>query len=328
MLLVLMRYLHKRGDSILFFYSVVGVLLCFLPLFYVHYGNDEDVESADFPTLIETDFIRRPLFTRISLLAAPFIIVIPLLDILLNFCQYIWDWMNEKNPIRKENIDTGSAMYRFADRERVAIIIGMLLQSTVCYLSSLRLNVSEILLIYSCTNAAANIFFVVPILFYLKRCTTTFTPLVTSIILILVVTGFMLRANTFFLPDPLTNNDIMTDGFIISRVFTGVGFVIFILTVVVCIHLYCKSFMSKKSDVQQNEKNENILYTHYIPALHMIVFIIVGLAGTLLASNLGVTFDLHNYIKIIGPTAVLVIELRIRKYEITRGLVNNAIFVF
>ena len=75
--------------------------------------------------------------------------------------------------------------------------------------------------------------------------------------------------------------------------------------------------------------NDREMYTNYIPALHMVSCLIILFANssTYLADRDDLTeaIDKKNYIILIAEIIVLVIELRIRKNEITRGLVRTTI---
>jgi hypothetical protein len=68
------------------------------------------------------------------------------------------------------------------------------------------------------------------------------------------------------------------------------------------------------------------LYTNYIPALHMTTSIIIIFYNVYLSflvnSDKLENFEMKNYFVIASQIMVLVIELRIRKNEITRGLVR------
>ena len=73
--------------------------------------------------------------------------------------------------------------------------------------------------------------------------------------------------------------------------------------------------------------NDSELYANYIPALHMIsmfVIIVSGLyVGLVPHEYQRMAYDRKNYIVLCAEILILVVELRIRKNEITRGLVRK-----
>jgi hypothetical protein len=76
-----------------------------------------------------------------------------------------------------------------------------------------------------------------------------------------------------------------------------------------------------KFDGSQNDKNVDFMYTHLIPAMHMCAYVIMGVARLLRISGI-INFKVFAICQLFGQTIVLVIELRIRKNEIARGLVR------
>jgi hypothetical protein len=76
-----------------------------------------------------------------------------------------------------------------------------------------------------------------------------------------------------------------------------------------------------KFDESQNEKNVDFMYTHLIPAMYMFAYVIMGVGGLLRITGI-IKLKVFFIIQLFGQTIVLVIELRIRKKEIARGLVK------
>jgi hypothetical protein len=93
------------------------------------------------------DLVRSP-----SVLASIFIVIIPLVDIMLDFCQKIWDWFHEKNTKKKKIPD--AIIYRLTDRERFIFIMGMILQSTVSFLPLFQFDTETTGVIFYCTRGA------------------------------------------------------------------------------------------------------------------------------------------------------------------------------
>ena len=82
-----------------------------------------------------------------------------------------------------------------------------------------------------------------------------------------------------------------------------------------------KGYTNKATD------NDSELYTNYVPAMHMIsmvVIIISGIyVGLLPGEHQNLAHEIKNYTIIVAEIMILVIELRIRKNEIARGLVRD-----
>ena len=77
--------------------------------------------------------------------------------------------------------------------------------------------------------------------------------------------------------------------------------------------------------------NDRELYSNYIPALHMLSLFVMGMANVYWKyarqSDETESLKIRNYITLGAQIMVLVIELRIRKNEIARGLVSDNSFV-
>jgi hypothetical protein len=327
-----LQFIGSKHDFILYFISIVGVLVCLLPLFLLdslYIPSEEDMWT------LSDDLVANPL-----ILASLFIVIIPLVDVLLDFCQNIWDFQKIQ---KKQHKDT--AIYRLTEGERFVFIIGMILQSTICFLPSSDIDIINIMVIYHCTRTASQIFFVVPILFYLKRCTTTFNVWITSSIIVPLVIGLMLISlQIMYHSDPFLH-DQMQQSAVVFEVF---AIILFLSTVFVsfCSYLievysivtdrpFCaNSFMNSiynflnrnTFDETQNDKNVDFMYTHLIPAMHMFSYVIMNVGGLLRITKL-INFEAFVISQLSGQTIVLVIELRIRKNEIARGLVKFLILL-
>jgi hypothetical protein len=325
-----LQFIRSKHDFILYFISIVGVLVCLLPLFLL---DSFYIPSEEHMWTLSDDLVANPL-----ILASLFIVIIPLVDVLLDFCQNIWALFNEKKTQKKQHNDT--AIYRLTEGERFVFIIGMILQSTICFLPSSNNDIINIMVIYHCTRTASQIFFVVPILFYLKRCTTTFNVWITSSIIVPFVIGMMLFSlKIMYISDPFLHNQMLQS----AVVFIIFSAILFLSTVFVSFCSYfiegystvddrpfcTNSFMNSiynflkrsKFDESQNEKNVDFMYTHLIPAMHMFAYVILGVSGLLRTTTI-ISFETFSTLSLFGQTIVLVIELRIRKNEIARGLVN------
>jgi hypothetical protein len=327
-----LQFIGSKHDFILYFISIVGVLACLLPLFLL---DSSYISSEEHTVILSDDIVANQ-----SVKASLFIVIIPFVDVLLDFCQSIWDWFKEKETQKKQHNDT--AIYRLTEGERFVLIIGMILQSSVCFLSSSNVDIINLMVIFHCTRAASQIFLVVPILFYFKRCTTTFNVWITSSIIVPFAIGLILFSlKIMYVSDDPILHDQMQQSAVVFNVF---AIALFLSTVFVsfCSYLievysivtdrpFCtNSFMNSifsylirsKFDESQNEKNVDFMYTHLIPAMHMFAYVIMGVGGLLRFLGI-INFEVFATILLFGQTIVLVIELRIRKNEIARGLVKS-----
>jgi hypothetical protein len=324
-----LQFIRSKHDFLLYLISIVGVLVCLLPLFLL---DSLYIPSEEHMWTLSDDIVANQL-----ILASLFIAIIPLVDVLLDFCQNLWDWFKGNKIQKKQHNDT--AIYRLTEGERFVFIIGMILQSTICFLPSSNIDLMNITVILYCTRVASQIFFVVPILFYLKRCTTTFNIWITSSIIVPYAIGLMLFSlKIMYISDPFLHDQMQQSAvaFIVFAVilFLSTVFVSFcsylieVYSVVTDRPLCTNSFMNSifnylirsKFDESRNEKNVDFMYTHLIPAMHMFAYVIMGVGGLL---RIGIiSFEVFAICQLFGQTIVLVIELRIRKNEIARGLVR------
>ena len=311
---------------------ILGALFSLSPLwnYGVVYNTDDAISLYR-----ETDSIasRNP-----SLLASLFVVLIPAADLFLDLPSHIYDHLHSKKvPCKKVK----SEIFRLDDFERFLFIIGVSIQSSVFFLP-MSADLSTFGTVYSSTTNASVLLVLGPILTYLSRCTTTFTPARTfGIVTTATMGNIILTIGT--LSQPYTNSNLMKR---IGTAIVGSSGVFFVLLIAVCAYKYCalpshqQSLITLISNLnpcerlpvksdgatrQKKKDGDNELYTNYIPGLHMatsavIIFYNVYLAF-LVNSNKLVNFEMKNYIVIASQIMVLVIELRIRKNEITRGLV-------
>jgi hypothetical protein len=268
---ILKRFTSKlHSDWILCTVAIVGLIFTLSPVFHDNHRHQAPPELKD---ILILDLEMNP-----SVLASILIVIIPFVDIMLDFCQKIWDWCNKKNLQKKQ--DTHAIIYRLTDRERFVFIIGMILQSTISFLPTFDYDDVKISVLFHCTRAAAQILFVAPVLLYLQRCTTTFTPIITMSILISLVIGLIMYSlNIIYRFDWSIK--------VAESIFMGFGVFLFFLTCIACFISYCKEkYVQQKNEKKQSiystlvlNKSDDYMYTHCIPAGHMIAYIIMSVAG-------------------------------------------------
>jgi hypothetical protein len=323
---------HYRG-VITLISAFFCAILCLLPVFLLNVLpeiSESDVQYARFPSGLMN--------VQTSLTASFFIIIVPFVDIVFDIPHNIMVALSSKKKIQ-----TVSVM-RLTDIERLLIIMGMGIQSTTSFVSRHDMNMSQLGLVYSCTNYCSEILVLTPVLVYLNRMSKSFTYAVLCSILFFFLIGQLLLSFSFFIR---YNNDAYDKVYLISKICV-------IAAVVLTFYASTKSFIkfvylkvgTKNArrvtsewfqylrsvtypEWQQSMNNNPEIYSTYIPAFHLIasLVIIAGnlYAGTLLADANPDLYDYKNYAVILAETLILVMEFRIRKNEMEKGLVSKTI---
>lgn len=274
-----------------------------------------------------------------SLLASLFVVLIPAADLFLDLPSHVYEhFYSKKLSCKKEKSD----IFRLDDFERLLFIVGVAIQSSVYFLS-LSSDISTFSVVYSSTTNASVLLVLGPILTYLSRCTTTFTTgRATGIVTVATLGNILLTIGT--LSQPYSNSAVLKK---IGTSIVAISGIFFVFLIAVCSYKYLRLPSHQQSLIvwlskfhpfkktprkpegvktQKKKDEDNELYTNYIPALHMtasLVIIFYNLyIAFLVSSDRLHNFESKNYIVIVAQTMVLVIELRIRKNEITRGLVR------
>jgi hypothetical protein len=277
-----------------------------------------------------------------SVLASFFVVLIPALDLFLDFPAYVFAHFcpGEKLPSKL------SIVARLSDVERLMFMTGMGILSCVWFLP-LSVDALTLSLVYNSTSNASSVLVVGPILTYLQRCTTTFTDRPTTFIVTVGAAGVILDTMSNLYRDQ--DNDNIVYYFSVALLALA-GLSITFLAAICLTKFYFlkmhtqsdrrKFFMGLSNplmgsvpaiigNLDKSIDNDREMYTNYIPALHMASCLIILFANssTYLADRdeLKEAIEKKNYIILIAEIVVLVIELRIRKNEITRGLVRTTI---
>lgn len=316
--------------------AVLGALFCLSSLLNLH-DERKFATEIDFQIMVETLIRQSP-----SLMASFFVVLIPAADLLLDLPSHIVSHMypSEKSP-QKSSIST--VVVRLNEIERILLIIGIGIQSSVWFLPSTT-DLPTVGIVYFSTTNAGFLLVGGPILTFLQRCTTTFTTLRATILTLSSAIGFsMFAICNFVQEDKMVYHAIN----MCAMILTGLSGLLFIFLIAFCAFKYCCLKLRTRSDRQalliwlthpvgqrpsdskgksdQLADNDRELYMNYIPAVHMmsIFAIITSLLYVCFLpghyeSN---AYETKNYVVIIAEIMVLVIELRIRKNEIARGLV-------
>ena len=305
--------------------------MCLSPLFALNFNVIPGDDLGVFNTVSDLRAL------GCSTLIAPFsVIIIPAADLFLdlpaNISSYFDD--NKSSP--------SSVVARLNDIERLVFIIGVCIQSSALFFAA-SADPSTLTSVYIATGNASVVLVLGPVLTYLQRCTTTFTAWrVTSIMIISMMGLLILNICHLTISDSVHFRALCLAGLSI----VVVSEVIFISLVAFCAYKYCSLKLKTASDRQavlqwtltlfdwpsqasrnsrdKSKDRDYELYTNYIPALHMAAALTVILSEAYIRAStrdLATAYERRNYIMIAAEVCVLLIELRIRKNEIARGLV-------
>lgn len=329
--------MYQPTGGLILSMSALGALFCLTPLFllksaHLYMPNDEN-----------SLFIEMAIMgSSTSQFAAFFVAILPAADLLLDIPAMIATLIfpDDKGP--KKLAD--SKVVRLTEVERLLFIIGIFLHSCASFMPS-STEFAQRRLVYKCTNLASILLLLVPIVVFLERTTLTFTPWRTFFITFVATMSFVLTTLAiFFFSDLEVTNNLSKAGFALSTMsglmyllLIGVCFVKFINEKVgtvearqmfyLSIMKYIKRPLLAIKPVEMTADLRSQLYTHCIPALHMISSLVISIA--LFAASysplrdLAHAYERKDYVVLAGEIIVLVIELRIRKNEVARGLVRN-----
>lgn len=340
------RMLSEVSQRLNLTIATLAALFCLCPLLSIpgrqgRSYNDDGVQI--YKELTQTLIQRSP-----SLLAPLFVVLIPVADHLLDMPALISSYLHP--DLKPTACARSTVVVRLNDVEKLLFMVGMCIQSAVWFLPS-NAEVSVLGLVYFSTTNASILFIMAPILTFLQRCTTTFTTLRASVLTVTATLGVMLFTISNFLRYNYCAFRILDW---LGWILTGMAGIFFVAFIVVCAFKYCCIKLASSSDrqafltlflnqfkrkVETNRTkkdasidNDSELYANYIPAIHMIsMFIIIVSAlyvGLVPADHQIVAIDGKNYVVIGAEILILVVELRIRKNEIARGLVRYCFPVF
>ena len=317
---------------------VITAIFCLIPLFAISSSQLYHINGSNHSQRIAGNIHDRDVATT----APFFVILIPAADLLLDFRLHILAYFYPdkvlKRPAEKP------VVVRLTDFERLLFIIGVAIQSSVSVLP-LTANLNTLSIVYTCTNNSSALLVLGPILVFLGRCTTTFSQFRIFIILFLAAIGLFFLTITHYFP---TNSLLSEDMYVIGGIFvsaSGLLYMVGVLTCALkCLYLnfgteYARRFSIKwlgsffltdsttVFNVRKSAYDDDInLYRNYIPALHMTSTLIIAFANIIAKyasnDNASSAYKGKSHAVLIGEILVLVIELRIRKNEIARGLVS------
>ena len=315
--------------------TVVGAVGCLIPLTFLgpqsrHLMRDLSLEgkNVDLHPIILGFF---------------FITIIPMTDLLLDVPRLITSYLCPVETFSKCSIESRSIV-RLTDFERLLFLLGMANQSTIWFMPA-STDLQTLGAVSICLWNCNQILLLGPILVFLQRCTTTYTERRTFVVLFSGTLGVFLRSSVGVLDMHTYDNALRITAEGLSF-FSGAGYALLILICAVkyawhhigsplkrqntLAWLRSRTYKWRVSDVATpcSSSSDDELYSSYIPAVHMMSSAL--LASAAVNDKFSDRSMLTNHlvtvvISLASQILVLVVELRIRKNEIARGLVRSDI---
>lgn len=317
--------------------AAIGAIFCICPpLLSLRSPNHGDLfDSSLYREVTKTLLERSP-----SLLAPLFVVLIPVTDQLLDMPELISSYLHPE--LKPTACAKSTVVVRLNNAEKLLFMLGMCIQSAAWFLPA-KTSISMLGLVYFSTTNASILIVMAPILTFLQRCTTTFTTFRSSAITVTATIGVMIFTISNVLHFHNRANPALD---LIAWLMTGLAGIYFVALILVCAFKYCRIKLATPADrqallrlfVKQEEEankiktdilidNDSELYGNYIPALHMISIFVIIVSGLYVGiaphEYQSMAYDGKHYIVLCAEILILVVELRIRKNEITRGLVRK-----
>lgn len=322
---------HSRGVIIL----SVAFMCAVVSFFPVFLFNDLPKYTED--GIYFSRFPGNLMFMRTSLSASLFIVIVPFLDIVCDIPFYIKDALSLKKRIQTVSVIC------LTDIERLFIILGVGVQSTASFLPH-QIDLPTMGIIYSCTNYCSTILVLVPVMVYLNRITTSFTlPVLLGSVSCFVAATLLFSFSFFIHHNVNTYNRVLATAeilLLVAVIITGYGTVKSIFKFVYLkagtknARQMCYKWFQNCRNLSDYEwekivSNNPEIYDTYVPAFHIVASWII-IAGNLYTGKLPqnssvIHYDYKNYVIIFAQTILLVMEFRIRKSEMEKGLVSKVI---
>ena len=320
--------------------TIVGAVFCLSPLFFLDIGKSYSTDDVAFPR------IRAFIPDRsVPILASFFMVLIPAADLLIDFLSRIASFFLFKGKALIARPVNAGIVTRLSDIERLLFIIGVTMQSGVWFLPSdtdeVILGVHEI-----CITNCSVLLLLGPIIIYLERCTTTFTERLSVTMLLMLTLGVFCSTSSFFFRQ---EKSIYTGLIFTGNIAATLAGVLFVFTVLLCFYrsyiltrgcdcpfgisqpLKINESKSRNYKEDQSKIINDRIYTHFIPFLHMISVLVIAAANFVTkfstGDQRGAANKVKQYVTLGVEIVILVLEYRIRKNEVARGLVRMLLLV-
>ena len=270
------------------------------------------------------------------------IILVPALDLLLDYLTLLF---SGGEMIKKRARRT--AIMRLSDFERLLFLIGVGLQSVVIFVKHPTDDHTLNVIVHSICNSTT-LLLLAPILSFLRRCTSSFSPMRSQVTFSFAIAGLLCRTIGLFSRAYISVYEVMV---MVGGACLVFAISLYVLCSMLCLYNYLIEKLGTPADRQivrewllrkHNKKEQNVdenietatdkdseFYINYVPACHILSSLIIVFAITIRGCNLD--FELYaltsgmNYLIISAEILVLIVELRIRKNEINRGLVRSLV---
>lgn len=271
--------------------------------------------------------------------------IVPAIDLLLDLPSKLFNFLYPMDRITEKVIDNN--VVRLNEIERFLFILGIILQSTLGILPK-SMDHIHLKLIVKCTFNSSTLLILCPIVCFLERTTATFTRWRTFSIIFMGASSLVFLTTSFLVGGTDPSYKMLLNCELVFSIISGVLYMGLIL---VCAFKFCRLNLATKETRSQcfsifsrllrphsstSLKNnatagDSDLYTNYIPALHMLSSVIIAcalVAETIVRNEDKSSEVVKRHLTMLSAEIlVLVIELRIRKNEIARGLVRIFYFV-
>ena len=311
---------------IMFIIAMLGSILSFVPFYMGH-----------IPLIVEDpeDGVRNSYEYRVSAVGTLILIVPTSMDIILDLIFIFLNHIAAKYSITLKKPTIPIIIVRLTVIERSLFVLGVAMQCVVALTPS---DARNLLILYRCANNCSTVLTISPILMFLQRCTVTYSSMVTVSVALSTALGAAINSMSYCY-NP--NSDESRRTFFIGGAFYKIAAIIYILVCVLCISIYLnqksretlhkRSGLHPQGGLKKEIKVVDEMYENYIPAAHIfsgIMFVILNATWSEFKEDSGIDAMRINYILIGIATWVLVVEFRIRKNEVERGLVSSALFLF
>jgi hypothetical protein len=317
-------YPFPKGLSrqFIYFVAILGSILSFLPFF----GFPELYPAED-----DQLGLRNSSFYRESSISTLFLIIPTSMDILLDLSLLIAKnlTVNKVGNIKKPHAPI--IIVRLTVIERSLFVVGVAMQCLVNFAPE---DANYLLLLYHCASNCSTVLTICPILMFLERCTTSWTSATTMTVAVFTVIGATLNSTSYCLQrDSATAKNL----YFASSIFFILASMVYVFVSSICASCYVlqkspmqssigvRAGLSLQGGLKKEIKVVDEMYENYIPAAHIfsgIMFVILNATWNRFTKDNGTTFGQINYVLIGIATWVLVVEFRIRKNEVERGLVS------
>ena len=320
-----------RAETTYLVMIVAGAIFCLCPLFDLFYRTLYSNDESTFISLVNEKTTSQATF---------FVILIPAVDLLLDFPALVKSHFIKPETSVKRTVEP-SVVVRLTNMERLLFIMGVAVRSLVFLIPYTADDITTFI-VATCINNCSILLTIGPLLIFLQRCTTAFTTTRTFIIIFTGLMGVSMFASSYYYrSDKLNCQDTILAAHIFFGICGGVSF----LTVMISVFRY---YMDKLSTQalriafinslicpvtgkrlfaidRITESCECEIYSTLIPAIHMIFIIVIvstNISVRLRQMHAQYLYDRRIYIILAAEIMILVIELRIRKNEIAKGLVS------